>query len=181
MPLPISTPAAGAANSIDLTASRKPEGTRLDQYLVSVFPDLSRSVLQKVIEAGKVLVNGQAAKASYKVRAGDQIRIWPPEPGHDQPMPEDIPLHILYEDEFLAVINKPVDMVVHPAKGHWSGTLVNALQFHFSDLSQLNGEHRPGIVHRLDRDTSGVILLAKDEQRHRDLSNQLHLRKWLKH
>src|SRR5438876_1211509 len=143
---PSPTPPA-KATPIDLTAKRKVEGLRLDQYLVEMFPDLSRSVLQKVIEAGGVLVNGHAAKASYKVRYGDEIRVWPPEPSHDLPLPEDIPLTVLYEDEYLAVINKPADMVVHPAKGHWSGTLANALQFHFSQLSNLNGEYRPGIVH----------------------------------
>src|ERR671939_46111 len=93
---------------------------------------------------------------------------------------EGMPLEVLYEDEFLAVINKPHDMVVHPAKGHWSGTLVNALQFHFGQLSQLGGDYRPGIVHRLDRDTSGVILVAKDELSHRDLSYQFETRKVFK-
>src|SRR5436305_10012193 len=143
-------------------------------------PDLSRSVLRKIIDAGGVLVNGNPAKASYKVRYGDQVRVWPPEPTHELPVPEDIPLQILYEDEYLAVINKPADMVVHPAKGHWSGTLVNALQFHFGHLSNLNGDYRPGIVHRLDRDTSGVILVAKDEFCHRELSMQFELRKIFK-
>ncbi|HEV3085046.1 MAG TPA: RluA family pseudouridine synthase [Gemmataceae bacterium] len=176
---PVSAPPA-KGTPIDLTARRKVEGLRLDQYLVEMFPDLSRSVLQKVIEAGGVLVNGHAAKASYKVRYGDEIRVWPPEPTHDLPMPEDIPLTVLYEDEYLAVINKPADMVVHPAKGHWSGTLANALQFHFSQLSNLNGAYRPGIVHRLDRDTSGVILVAKDEATHRDLSNQFEQRQVFK-
>jgi 23S rRNA pseudouridine1911/1915/1917 synthase len=165
---------------MDLTVKRKVEGTRLDQYLVLMFPDLSRSALQKVIDAGAVLVNGHPAKPSYKIRYDDQIRIWPPEPSHELPVPEDIPLQVLYEDEFLAVINKPADMVVHPAKGHWSGTLANALQFRFSNLSQLNGEYRPGIVHRLDRDTSGVILVAKDEAAHRDLSMQFERRKVFK-
>jgi 23S rRNA pseudouridine1911/1915/1917 synthase len=165
---------------IDLTAKRKVEGQRLDQYLVSMFPDFSRSVIQKVIDAGGVLVNGAPGKSSYKVRYGDHIRIWPPEPTHDLPVPEDIPLEILYEDDFLAVINKPADMVVHPAKGHWSGTLVNALQYHFSHLSQAGGDYRPGIVHRLDRDTSGVILVAKDEFAHRDLSYQFEHRKVFK-
>ncbi len=165
---------------IELTARRKVEGIRLDQYLVSMFPDLSRSVNQKVVEAEGVQVNGRVAKASYRVRNGDHIRIEPPEPTHGLPEPEDIPLDILYEDEFLAVINKPHDMVVHPAKGHWSGTLVNALQFRFGKLSNLNGDYRPGIVHRLDRDTSGVILVAKDEQTHRDLGNQFELRKVFK-
>jgi 23S rRNA pseudouridine1911/1915/1917 synthase len=143
---------------------------RLDQYLVGAFPDFSRSIVQKVIEANGVEVNGKPAKASYKVRHGDVIRVRPPEPTHPDPVPEDIPLEILYEDEFLAVVNKPADMVVHPAKGHWSGTLVNALRFHFDQLSGVNGDYRAGIVHRLDRDTSGVILIAKEEQTHRDLS-----------
>lgn len=165
---------------IDLTAKRKVDGLRLDQYLVSMFPDFSRSVIQKVIDGGGVTVNGHPAKSSSKVRHDDAIRIWLPEPTHELPVPEDIPLEILYEDEFLALINKPADMVVHPAKGHWSGTLVNALQFHFSQLSNLNGDYRPGIVHRLDRDTSGVILVAKDEQSHRDLSMQFEKRRIFK-
>ena len=165
---------------IDLTAKRKVEGTRLDQYLVGLFPDYSRSVIKKVIDAAAVTVNGQPAKASYKVRHGDRIRVWLPAPAHDVPAAEDIPLEVLYEDEFLALINKPADMVVHPAKGHWSGTLVNALQFHFGQLSHLTGDYRPGIVHRLDRDTSGVILVAKDELTHRDLSAQFEHRKIFK-
>jgi 23S rRNA pseudouridine1911/1915/1917 synthase len=165
---------------IDITVNRKLEGTRLDQYLVSVFPGYSRSVIQKVIDATAVMVNDAVAKASYKVRPGDHIRIWLPEPSHDAPVPEDIPLDILYEDEFLAVINKPADMVVHPAKGHWSGTLVNALRFHFGQLSHISGDYRPGIVHRLDRDTSGVILVAKEEMTHRDLSYQFEHRKVFK-
>jgi 23S rRNA pseudouridine1911/1915/1917 synthase len=175
-----SPPSPPTTKPIDLSAKRKVEGQRLDQYLVSMFPDLSRSVVQKVIDAGGVIVNGVPAKSSYKVRQGDHIRIWPPEPTHDLPVPEDIPLDVLYEDEFLAVINKPADMVVHPAKGHWSGTLVNALQFHFGHLSHLSGDYRPGIVHRLDRDTSGVILVAKDELAHRDLSYQFEHRKVFK-
>jgi len=165
---------------IDLTAKHKVEGLRLDQYLASMFPDRSRSVIQRVIEADGVLVNGKPGKASYRVRYGDQVRIVLPAPTHDLPVPEDIPLHVLYEDEFLALVNKPPDMVVHPAKGHWSGTLVNALQFRFPQLSQTGGEYRPGIVHRLDRDTSGVILIAKEEQTHRNLSLQFETRKIFK-
>src|SRR5262249_35142405 len=163
---PPSPPPTGA-KVIDLTAKRKAEGQRLDKYLVGLSPDYSRSVIQKVIDAGAVTVNGGPTKASYKIRHDDHVRIWLPEATHEVPVPEDIPLDILYEDEFLALINKPADMVVHPAKGHWSGTLVNALQFHFGHLSNLNGDYRPGIVHRLDRDTSGVILVAKDELCHR--------------
>ena len=168
------------ARVADFFVKRKVEGIRLDHYLVSAFPGFSRSILQKAIDAGTVLVNDNPAKASYKVRGGDRIHLQLPEPTHDLPVPEDIPLQILYEDEFLAVINKPADMVVHPAKGHWSGTLVNALQFHFSELSHAGGDYRPGIVHRLDRDTSGVILVAKDETTHRELSYQFEHRKIFK-
>jgi 23S rRNA pseudouridine1911/1915/1917 synthase len=153
---------------------------RLDQYLASSFPDYSRSVVRRVIDAGGVTVNGKPAKASYKVRHGDKIQIIPPEPTHPQPAAKDIPLQVLYEDEFLVAINKPAAMVVHPAKGHWTGTLVNALRFHFDQLSGLNGDYRPGIVHRLDRDTSGVILVAKEEHTHRDLSLLFEQRKIFK-
>src|SRR5208283_297083 len=126
--------------AIDLVAKHKVEGMRLDQYLVSLYPDFSRSAIQKVIDAGGVTVNASPAKASYKVRYGDQISIRLPESTHGAPAAEDIPLEVLYQDEFLAVINKPADMVVHPAKGHWSGTLVNALRFHFGQLSSLGGD-----------------------------------------
>jgi 23S rRNA pseudouridine1911/1915/1917 synthase len=169
-----------ATKVIELTAKNRVEGLRLDQYLVGLFPEFSRSVIQKVIDAGGVTVNEATTKSSYKVRNGDQIRIWLPGPTHDVPVPEDIPLDVLYEDEYLAVVNKPADMVVHPAKGHWSGTLVNALQFRFSKLSHASGDYRPGIVHRLDRDTSGVILVAKEEGAHRDLSYQFEYRKVFK-
>ncbi len=169
MELPVSPPLSGE-RIIELNARCKVNGLRLDHYLVQIFSDYSRSVVQRVINGGGVEVNGKKAKASYKVRHGDQIRIQPPEPTHPLPVPENIPLEIVYEDEFFAVVNKPANMVVHPAKGHWSGTLVNALRFHFSRLSEANGDYRAGIVHRLDRDTSGVILVAKEEQTHRDLA-----------
>lgn len=156
------------------------ENPRLDLYLVSMFSDYSRSVVQRVIDAGGVSVNGKAAKASYRVRHGDVVRIEKPAPAHPEPIAENIALEILYEDEFLAAVNKPAAMVVHPAKGHWSGTLVNALRFHFDQLSGVNGDYRAGIVHRLDRDTSGVILIAKEEQTHRDLSALFEQRKIFK-
>ncbi|HZU36801.1 MAG TPA: RluA family pseudouridine synthase [Gemmataceae bacterium] len=168
------------ADTLEIIAKHKGGPMRLDQYLAAQFSDYSRSIIRKVIDAGGVAVNGSPAKASYKVRHADQIRITLPAPTHDLPVPEDIPLTVLYEDEWLAVINKPPDMVVHPAKGHWSGTLVNALQFRFAELSHANGEYRPGIVHRLDRDTSGAILVAKDEQAHRHLSYQFETRKIFK-
>src|SRR6516164_4294471 len=126
---------------VELTAKIRLDGLRLDQYLVGQFPDYSRSVVQRVIGSGGVAVNGKPAKASYRVRHGDHIRVLPPEPTHPLPVPEDIPLDVLYQDEFLAAINKPADMVVHPAKGHWSGTLVNALRFHFGQLSGQGGDY----------------------------------------
>jgi len=151
-------------------------GKRIDAYLASRYPDYSRSVIQKVIDAGAVLVNGAPTKASYKVRLDDLIRVWLPELADDLPVPEDIPIPVVYEDPVMTVVNKPAGMVTHPAKGHWSGTLVNALQFHFDTLSSLAGEHRPGIVHRLDRDTSGLLVVARSEAVHATLSEALHRR-----
>jgi 23S rRNA pseudouridine1911/1915/1917 synthase len=180
MQWPLSQPLSAGQN-LDLTVQRKTEGVRLDQYLAGQVPDLSRSVLQKLIEAGHVTVNDSPSKPSYKVRHGDRVRVALPLPDHDtKPTPEDIPLRVLYEDDYLAVVNKPYDMVVHPAKGHWSGTLANALSFRFDELSGEGGDYRPGIVHRLDRDTSGVILVAKEVQTHRDLSAQFEQRKVFK-
>jgi 23S rRNA pseudouridine1911/1915/1917 synthase len=167
----------GAGRVVELQVQHKTTGLRLDQYVVLSFPDYSRSVVQKAIEAGKITVNGAPAKASYRVRLHDQVQVVVPAPTHPLPVPEDIPLDILYEDGHLALVNKPYAMVVHPAKGHWSGTLVNALAFHFGhQLSNLNGDYRPGIVHRLDRDTSGVILIAKEEKAHAALSMQFETR-----
>jgi 23S rRNA pseudouridine1911/1915/1917 synthase len=165
---------------VDHVARLKVDGQRLDQYLAALNPDYSRSLIRKAIDAGTVTVNGVAAKASYKVRSGDVIRLWLPKARAGVPVPEEIPLDILYEDEYLALINKPPDMVVHPAKGNWSGTLANAISFHFGSVSEAGGEHRPGIVHRLDRDTSGVILVAKEEQTHRDLGMLFERRKVFK-
>jgi 23S rRNA pseudouridine1911/1915/1917 synthase len=167
-------------NVIELIAKHKVEGSRLDAFLATQIADCSRSLIQEAIKAGQVLVNGKRAKSSYRVRYDDRIRVQLPPPTHDLPVAEDIPLQVLYEDEYLAIINKPANMVVHPAKGHWSGTLVNAILHHFDDLSDVNGDQRSGIVHRLDRDTSGAILIAKEEQTHRDLSLQFELRKVFK-
>ena len=151
-------------------------GKRIDAYLTSRYSDFSRSVIQKVIDAGAALVNGQPTKASYRVREGDLIRVWLPELADDAPVPEDIPIPIIYEDEGFVIVNKPPGMVTHPAKGNWSGTLVNALQFHFDTLSTVAGENRPGIVHRLDRDTSGLLIVAKNDQAHRVLAAQFEAR-----
>jgi 23S rRNA pseudouridine1911/1915/1917 synthase len=161
---------SSATEPVEILARVRGEAPRLDQFLSQQLSDVSRSLIRKGIDADAVTVNGQPSKASYKVRNGDVIRIHLAHTGHSRPSPENIPIELLYEDEHLAVVNKPANMVVHPAKGNWSGTLVNALQFHFSELSMINGDYRPGIVHRLDRDTSGVILVAKEERTHRDLS-----------
>lgn len=150
---------------------------RIDQYLVNSFPGHSRSSFQESIEQNLALVNGKPVKASYKVRAGDAISVTLRTTPHLLPQPENIPLDIIYEDEYLAVVNKPANMVVHPAKGNWSGTLVNALRYHFQHLSGINGDYRPGIVHRLDRDTTGAILIAKEEKSHRVLSLQFEERR----
>lgn len=168
---------------LELTVMVKSEGMRLDQYvLLHLGADFSRSEVQRAIEAGGVALNGKPLlKASYKVRRHDKLRVELPEPTHDIPVPEDIPLDILYQDEWLALVNKPHNMVVHPAKGNWSGTLVNALQWHFREhLSTGNGHLRAGIVHRLDKDTSGCILVAKDDRTHRDLAMQFETRKVFK-
>ncbi|QDV34456.1 RluA family pseudouridine synthase [Tautonia plasticadhaerens] len=156
----------------EFTVRARVEARRIDHYLHSRFPDYSRSVFQKVIDAGAVLVNGQAVKASYRVQQEDVIRVWLPVLDHDVPQAEAIPLRFVFEDEAFAVVDKPPGMVVHPAKGNWSGTLVNALQHHLDQLSSVSGEHRPGIVHRLDRDTSGLILVAKADGAHWALAKQ---------
>ena len=152
------------------------DGKRIDVYLASRFTDYSRRVIQKVIDAEAVLVNGRTVKASYRVRAGDRVCIRLPDLPDTTPEPEDIPIEVIYEDEALTVVNKPPGMVTHPAKGNWRGTLVNALQFHYDTLSTLAGEHRPGIVHRLDRDTTGLLVVVKDELAHRRLGLQFELR-----
>lgn len=148
-------------------------GARLDSALAARFADLSRSRIQSLIEEKQVLVNGQATRASYKLKAGDLIKIWVPQPQPLTVEPQLIPLDVVYEDQDVIVINKPRGMVVHPAAGHWSGTLVNALLWHCQDLSGINGQLRPGIVHRLDRDTTGLLMVAKNDQSHQELARQI--------
>jgi 23S rRNA pseudouridine1911/1915/1917 synthase len=149
---------------------------RIDAYLASRFADYSRQVIQKIIDAEAVLVNGRAVKASYRVRAGDVVSIRLPELPDTTPEPEDIPLEVVYEDDSITVVNKPAGMVTHPARGNRRGTLVNALQFHYDSLSTLAGENLPGIVHRLDRDTTGILVVVKDEMTHRKLASQFEQR-----
>ena len=156
------------------TAEENDINKRIDVFLSEVTEDFSRSALQKHIENGNVLVNGKKVSKNHKLAAGDSITVDLPEPEEIEILPEDIPLDILYEDDDLIVINKPQDMVVHPAPGHYTGTLVNALMYHCKDnLSGINGVLRPGIVHRIDKDTSGVLVIAKSDKAHFSLSKQL--------
>ena len=164
----------GRAYTLDV--SEASAGARLDKFLAEALPEFSRTQIQRLIDAGQVRLPRGQATARYRVRAGDRIdlEIPPVKPTHLQP--EDIPLDIVYEDDALVVINKPSGMVVHPAPGHAHGTLVNALLRHCPSLSGIGGEERPGIVHRLDKDTSGLLLVAKHDRSHRHLSEQLRQR-----
>lgn len=153
------------------------EGQRLDRFLASELPEFSRSRLQTLIEGGAALLNQKPVSASYKLRVGDHVIISIPPVEEYEPKPENIPLDILFEDDDIIVLNKPTGMVVHPSQGHWSGTLVNALLYHCGEsLSGINGVKRPGIVHRLDKDTSGAMMVAKNDFAHQSLSNQLQSR-----
>ena len=145
---------------------------RLDVFLSEKAGQLSRSQMKRLIEKGNVLVGGKAAKAGMRLKRNDFVTLTLAEPQSPEAMPEPIPLKILYEDPHLIVIDKAAGMVVHPAAGNFSGTLVNALLHHCSDLSGIGGVRRPGIVHRLDKDTSGVLVVAKDDFAHKDLSEQ---------
>ncbi len=155
------------------------EGSRLDSYATSRCPQLSRSHVQRLIEDGLVTVNGRASKSGYKMQSGDRIEVEIPLPQPIAPQPEDIPLSIVYEDDDMLVIDKPAGLTVHPAPGHSEHTLVNAILAHCPALS-INGSIRPGIVHRLDKDTSGLMMIAKNDAAQRDLSNQIKSRSVLK-
>ncbi|MEO3112150.1 RluA family pseudouridine synthase, partial [Turicibacter sanguinis] len=148
-------------------------GVRLDKVLNESFEDYSRSYLQQLIKEGRVLINGQVAKANYKCRLNDQIEINIPEPEVLDVIPEEMDLDIVYQDDYVIVVNKPENMVVHPAPGSMSGTLVNGLMAQVTDLSGINGVLRPGIVHRIDKDTSGLLMVAKNDVAHESLVNQL--------
>ncbi|HFI0600916.1 TPA: RluA family pseudouridine synthase [Streptococcus suis] len=154
-------------------------GVRLDKALADL-TELSRSVANEQIKAGQVLVNGQAKKAKYSVQAGDVLTYQIPEVEEVDYVAENIPLDIVYQDEDVAVVNKPQGMVVHPSAGHTSGTLVNALLYHVKDLSAINGVLRPGIVHRIDKDTSGLLMIAKNDEAHTRLAEELKAKKSLR-
>lgn len=161
-------------NSVDIFAENEFEGLRIDKYLSLIFPESSRSYLQKSIENGNVSVNGKTIGKSYKVKYCDKIKFIPLEPITLSVTPQNIPLDIVFEDDDLLVVNKPKGMVVHPAPGNYSNTLVNALMFHCKDsLSGINGVLRPGIVHRIDKDTSGLLIVAKNDFAHKNLAEQI--------
>lgn len=145
---------------------------RLDSFLSKSLPDVSRSQLKKLIDGGRVTVEDAPVKASLKLKGGESIQVVLPEPEPVEALPEDIPLDIYYEDQDLIVVNKAPGMVVHPAAGHYSGTLVNALLHHCDDLAGIGGELRPGIVHRIDKDTSGLLVITKNDQSHQHLAAQ---------
>ena len=155
----------------DVTSREK--GQRLDLFLTGCCPLLSRRRIQVLIKGGHVLVNGAKTRPSYPVDAGDRIRMDPPPPERLSVEPENIPLVILYQDDDLLVLDKGAGMAVHPAPGSWEGTLVNALLYHCRGLSGINGWLRPGIVHRLDKDTTGLMVVAKNDEAHRGLAAQL--------
>lgn len=156
------------------TASEEQAGMRLDVFLAESDAGLTRSHVRKLVDAGLVTVGGVPAKANRKLKAGEVVEAEIPEPEDAEIVPEDIPLDILYEDDDVILVNKPKGMVVHPAAGHYTGTLVNALMYHCgSSLSGINGVLRPGIVHRIDRDTTGVIIACKNDFSHNSIAAQL--------
>lgn len=147
---------------------------RIDKYLSDMLPEHSRSYIQKLLSDGNILVNGSSVKSNYKLSIGDQISVDLPEPKEVSILPEDIPLDIVFEDEDILIVNKPKGMVVHPAAGHSNGTLVNAILYHCQgNLSTINGVLRPGIVHRIDMDTTGLLVVCKNDMAHQSLSEQL--------
>lgn len=166
-----------SSEPVELTVLPEEAGQRLDAFLACRFPDYSRMHLRRVITAGGTRVDGRGGKPAYRLQEGQRVRIVLPEIPREAPRPENIPLEVLYQDDHLVAVNKPPGMVVHPARGHWSGTLASALQYHFGpSLSSTGGPTRPGIVHRLDRDTSGVILVARSDLAHAKLAKQFETR-----
>jgi len=157
-----------------LEVSAEEAGVRVDRYLTGVLAGQSRSQVQRLIKEGKVTIEGLVVRANRAVHAGDTIVIEIPEPAAPEPQPEALDLDIVYQDADLVVVNKPAGMVVHPAAGHAQGTLVNALLHEIKDLSGIGGEMRPGIVHRLDRGTSGLMVVAKHDRAHAELARQFH-------
>ena len=161
-------------NRIELCVSDSESGLRLDKAIAVLKTDISRNSAQQLIDDGNILVNGKPSNKKYSVKVGDILTLDIPEPTLLSVEPENIPLDIVYEDQYLLVVNKPKGMVVHPAAGNYTGTLVNALMYHCGDsLSGINGILRPGIVHRIDKDTSGLLVVAKTDTAHNGLAQQI--------
>jgi len=165
-----------SAEPVVLSVDAEHGGKRLDVFLAEQFPRYSRVQWRKVIHANGVQVEGRTVRPAFRLHPGQQVAVRLPELPRLGPRPEDIPINVLYEDDHLVAVNKPANMVVHPAKGHWSGTLTSALAFHFDQLSSIGGPTRPGVVHRLDRETSGVIVVAKTDFAHMALAGQFESR-----
>lgn len=160
--------------SQEFEVSFEQEGERLDKYLALIYEKQSRSFFQKIIKENLVLVNGKAQKANYRISAEDTVSVTIPKAQEIEIVPEDIPLDILYEDEDVLVVNKPKGMVVHPSAGHYTGTLVNAVMYHCKEsLSGINGAIRPGIVHRIDMDTTGALIVCKNDNAHVKIAQQI--------
>jgi len=156
----------------ELTVDAEQTGQRLDQFVVALMPGQSRSQIQRLIKEGQIRLGDRPARPNHQVRTGDVVIVDVPDPSPAIPLPEALPIDVLFEDSDVIVVNKPAGMVVHPAPGHAAGTLVNALLHHVDDLSGVGGELRPGIVHRLDKGTSGVMVVAKHDAAHQELSRQ---------
>jgi 23S rRNA pseudouridine1911/1915/1917 synthase len=160
--------------SLEYIVEEEYHGTRIDKYLSLIQGDLSRNYIQRLIDDNKVIADGKVVKANFKVKTGTNVILLVPEPKEAEIVPEDLPIDILYEDKDIIIINKHKGLVVHPAAGHASGTLVNALLYHCgADLSGINGILRPGIVHRIDRDTTGVMVACKNDKSHQFIAEQL--------
>lgn len=158
----------------EYTVQPEQENVRIDKYLSEIIPNFSRSYIQKLLMEEAIVVNQSSAKANYRLRTGDHIQVTLPDPKEVNLVPENIPLDIIYEDADILIINKPKGMVVHPAAGHDTGTLVHGILYHCKDgLSSINGVLRPGIVHRIDKDTTGLLVVCKNDMAHQSLAEQL--------
>ena len=161
-------------NEVVFEITPEMEGERIDKCISNYVETLSRSYIQKIIKEGKAYINDAPVKSNYKVRVDDKVQFTIPDCEEPDIPPQDIPLDIIYEDKDVLIVNKPKNMVVHPAPGHYEGTLVNAIMYHcHNDLSGINGVLRPGIVHRIDKDTTGSLIICKNDEAHRKIAEQL--------
>lgn len=158
---------------MDIIINKEDIAKRLDVYLTEKLENITRSYIKTLVDSEKILVNGKSVKSGYKLKANDNIHVEITEKVNEEIVPQDIPLNIIYEDEDIIIVNKEKGMVVHPANGNYSGTMVNSLMYtHKDSLSSINGVVRPGVVHRIDKDTSGILVIAKNDNAHKKLSEQ---------